>query len=267
MSFISLRKDKYQKMLRLKRNLLDRIEEPEFKSKIESLFKRIDFYKVKFTDDGFVYKNNSEEPYIISIGMSNDKIYFNEQELYDDRTNMGIYKIEPTGKSYIKYVTEDKTIYKNIFEGKVNKDYDSYNITTDTIFQFFDEDQVELWYLEETKQDNYFFNKKTLEKVFPNKLSYFENYVEKNYYFRDKSGYIINRFIRKFHYKNNDIESKDEDFYLISKNYNPNDDKLPRGGYYVGIPKELYSEYKLGKCDFNKVYKSRVKSKINTIYY
>lgn len=266
MNFISLKRTKQQKMQLLKKELLKKIEDKEYELKIENLLKRVDYQKSKFTKDGFEYYNK-EKNYKMNIKLTDNEIYFKEEDFNNNKINIGQYKIEPSNKYYIKYQTETKTIYENIFEGKTNKDYDSYNITTETAFQSFNENKIEMWYLEETKQDNYFLNKKTKEKIFPNEQSYFENYKEKNYYFRDKSGYIIKKLIREYSNKQNNAEYEDESYYLISKNHNPKDYKLPRWGLFVGIPKELYSEYKLGKCDFDKVYKSRVRGKITTTYY
>lgn len=267
MSLAVLKNEQYQKKLKFKKELIDKIKELEFKSKIEELLSKIDFHKCELKNNSFLYVSSDKNPNIIYIGMNDNKIYFSEQEMYGNKVNIGMYQIYSSGKSYTKYISEDKMIYKNNFEGEENKNYDAYDIVTNTIFQSFDKDQNELWYLEETKRDNYYKNKITKEKILPKEQNCFENYIEKNYYFKDESGYIIKRFIKEFYNHDNNDECSNEDYYLITKNYELDNKKIPRGGYYVGISKELYSEYKLGKCDFDKVYKSRVRSKINTIYY
>lgn len=259
--------EQYQKKLKLRKELLDKIKEEEFKSQIEELLKRVDFNKVELKNNSFTYVNLDKNPNIIYIGILNDKIYFSEQELYGNKVSMGIYQVYSSGKFYTKYIIEDKMIYKNNFENEENNDYDLYDVITNTIFRTFDEEQNELWYLDETKRENYYKNKITKEIIFPKESNCFENYIEKNYYFRDDSGYIIKRFIKEYYNHENSSEYKNEDYYLIDENSYLDSKKIPRGDYYVGISKELYSEYKLGKCDFDKVYKSRVRSKISTTYF
>jgi len=256
------KKEKYQQMLNFKRELLNKIKEPGFKLKIEKILNKVDFYKVKLTDRGFIFINTDTDHSILEISMTNTDVYYSLKKLFEPSISSGMYHIESSGKSYTKYVTIDETVYKN----KINILYNLYDVKKEILFQCFDEFQNEIWYLEEIKQDNYYQNKINNERILT-EPNHFENYLEKNYYFREKSGYIIKRFIKKYHNEDINSEIKDEDFYLVSRNCIPNNRILPRSGWYSGVSKEMIANYKLGKCDFEKVWQSRVKRKTTTTYF
>lgn len=266
MSIYTLNKEKYQIMLNFKREIATRIKDPDFYLIIEEIFNKVDFEKVNLTKNGFTYINTKKEPSILEISITKNEVFYSIKNLYESSIKKGLYHLDKNGKSYIKYTNIDEFINKNIYKGKINLLYNLYDIKIETFFQCFDENKKEIWYLEEIKQDNYYQNKITNEKI-PTELNYFENYLEKNYYFRDHNDYIIKRFIKKYNSKQTTEEIKDEDFYLISKNYFPNNKKLPRGGCYYGVPKEMIANYKLGKCDFEQMYKSRVRERTTTTYF
>lgn len=261
-----IKKEKHKKILEMKEKILERIDETSFEEKIKQLLNSISFKKVKkinFTSNGFTCETKEENPRTIIISITDSDIYYSEEKI--NRVTTGIYHVEPTGKSYIKYSTIETTVYKNIYKGQKNSLYNAYNVDSQMNFYAFDKEHNEIWNLKESRDDTYYQNKITKEKILP-EPDCLENYVEKEYYFREGQDFIIKKIIKKYHHPEIE-EIKNEDFCLITKNSRPTDKKLYRGGYYAGIPKEMYTGYKLGECSLEQLWKSRVKRKTHTTYF
>lgn len=263
MSFSILKKDKKNVLIDFKKKIFLKIEEPIFKDKLEKVINEVDYFKAKISDNELIYKRTGSTEEIIKISISEKNVRYSKQNSTTIIT--GIYHWEPSGKRYIKYSTKQTTIYKNVFKGKQNNLYDVYNITEEISFSTFDENLKEIWYLNENKDETYYQNKKTKEKVLADP-DCFENYTEKDYYFREEPNFIIHRVIRKYQHPEDGNEIRNEDSCLIAKNYQPDNKRISRGGYYFGIPKEIYSGYKLGKNTQDDMWNSKVKVR-NVITY
>lgn len=257
-------KTEYDKWLEFCKEIMGRVQDKEFLSNIIKLLDELEPYKVRVKNNTLtcvLRKNGSKK---ITISISDKKVFYKVEE--KDVVKTGTYQVSNNGKSFIKYSDKNVLIFNNLFQGQRNRKYDVYNVEEITKFYAYDEAGYEIWYLKEEKYDNYYLNKRTKERIIK-EPNCFENYIDREYIFREDGDLLIKRIIRKYYHPENGHDIRNEDAYLIQKNWIPNSKKMPKGGNYVGIPKEEYSKYKLKEISSEELYKTRVRVRGMDVHY
>lgn len=232
----------------------------EFKIMLLGRLNSIDYKEIAWLKHGLEFANEEKT---ISIVLTDTDVNYTvkyKNELDEEREEKAHYHKQPSGAYFTKYTTSTTTIFPNIYQGKTDNLHDSHNIDIIQTIHCFDKNGIEKFMYEETTKDNYFLNKKTHEKEL-HEPNCFENYVEKESTFRAKDK-IIRKTTKIFKYPEDGEFIRNEDFYLVGKNVNPTSKKLPLGGEFIFFPKELFTEYKVGSCDIDTIWKNRGKTKV-----
>lgn len=244
------------------------VEDEEFRRILKSKvvfsmeYGEVCFQKSKFYDDGDEFHGevvgDDETLYFVDVHVDENRVDFSSSS--STKNSTGTFCEQDNGKSYIISENQETCIFPNVFRGKENRDYDSYNITTKKEFHFFNEDGVETTRVEKETRDNYFLNHETGEKILGDPDS-MENYTESDYSFRVDNK-IIRHMVKQYIYPETAesfIPLCNINSYLIGMNIRPDQKRMPFGGNFVWFPNELYCDYKQGKCDVSTLWQNRGK--------
>lgn len=200
--------------------------------------------KITFIRDYGVF--SIEENKLVGKYQTKNKIYQLEIEMlenkltiknsFGNKKSVVVYKQLPTGKSLIKYEDESENIHDL-------KDKTSINQKNLLTIEGYNEDGIEEYRYEKEKEDNYYVIKETGEKVI-HESSPFENYTNKNLYYRAGKDKILVRWIKLYTYPEDNKFIRNMDVFLIGKNYSPDSKKLQKGGDFIWYEKDLHEQYK-----------------------
>lgn len=220
----------------------------------KGLFTKMDFMK----DYGdFVIKGskfigsfkNFDRNYVMECEYGSDKVRYTfttpTEELVGDYTKVGL-----GGTTVIRYSDSQFQVYPNLKDGFNDKDFDTFVVHVNKTIQQFNSSGLEIHRSDIEKEENYFKNKTTHEKFFCSSDS---NYIKARDVWRAGEEYLlVYDSVRYFPFVAESLE--EHDFYLIGKNYHPDNKKMNVSGYYKWISPDLYEEYIYGECDIQHVW-------------
>lgn len=189
--------------------------------------------EVSINENNIIIKNKYS---IVNIILGDNYVLYVEEN--NDKKVTNEYKEIEQG--YIVKLTEQT---EDIYELK-NPDFNDRRTIVET--RFYNKQYNEIYRGIKTNIDNYIKNEKTneMELKSPN---IFENYVEKEYYYRIEDKYILSRIIKEFVYPEETSASirfeSSDNIYLRYETINKNDKDIAIGGHYYEIDKDLFFDY------------------------
>lgn len=190
------------------------------------------------------YTSKDNRTYTLEILIDKSKVMYKS---FDGKINSeGIFNLNNSGSSYLNITDSILNEYKL-------KDKNLYSSKCTNIVETFDRNKIQQFSYKQTKYQSYYIMHDTDLKLLT-KPDIFDNYVEKEYYWRKENNYILKRYLKE--YLNYDMHCN-VDSMLIGINNCPNEARLPEGGYFVWYDSELDEKYKTGEYSIDDVWKNK----------